>query len=266
MPDPAASRIGENLECVRRAAPLVHNVTNLVAMSLSANVLIAAGASPIMSAAPEEAGELAAMAGALVVNMGTLTRDWVEGAMAAVAGANRAGRPWVLDPVGVGATAFRNDTAARLLAERPRIVRGNASEIAALAGAGAGGKGVDSTLGTDAAGEAALSLACRIGAVIVVTGPVDLATDGGRTRRVANGHPLLTAITASGCALTALIGAWAAVVEDPLDAATGALAAYGVAAELAAEEAHGPGSFGAALLDRLASLDAATLAVRARVS
>jgi hydroxyethylthiazole kinase len=266
MSDPAASRIGEDLERVRRAAPLVHNVTNLVAMSLSANVLIAAGASPIMSAAPEEAGELAATASALVVNMGTLTRDWVEGAMAAVAGANRARRPWVLDPVGVGATAFRDATAARLLAEKPRIVRGNASEIAALAGAGAGGKGVDSTLGADAAGEAALALAHRTGAVVVATGPVDFATDGGgRTCRVANGHPLLTAVTASGCALTALIGAWAAVVEDPLDAATGALAAYGVAAELAAEGAQGPGSFGAALLDRLASLDAATLAARARV-
>jgi hydroxyethylthiazole kinase len=266
MSDPLVSQIGEGLERVRRAAPLVHNVTNLVAMSLSANVLIAVGASPIMSAAPEEAGELAAMSGALVVNMGTLTRDWVEGAMAAIAGANRAGRPWVLDPVGVGATAFRNDTAVRLLAEKPRIVRGNASEIAALAGTGAGGKGVDSTLGTDAAAEAALALARRTGAIVVATGPVDLATDGRRTRRVANGHPLLTGITASGCALTALIGVWAAVIEDPLDAATGALVAYGVAAELAAEGAHGPGSFGAALLDRLASLDVATLAARAQVS
>ena len=128
---------------------MVHNVTNLVAMTLSANVLIAAGASPIMSAAPEEAGELAAMSGALVINIGTLTTAWIAGAHAAVAGARRAGRPWILDPVGVGATAFRRDTAAALVAQQPRIIRGNASEILALAEGGGGGKGVDSTAGAD---------------------------------------------------------------------------------------------------------------------
>ena len=174
--------------------------------------------------------------------------------------------PWVLDPVGVGASAFRNETAARLMAERPRIVRGNASEVAAIAGGGAGGKGVDSTLGTDAVAAVVTALAHSSRAVVVATGAVDLATDGERVVRVANGHPLLTRITASGCALTALIGAWAAVAEDPLEAAVGALAAYGVAAELAAERADGPGSFQVALLDRLGGLDPATLAERARVS
>src|SRR3982750_3948755 len=117
-----ASRIAEGLGRVGAAGPLVYNVTNLVAMQISANGRIAAGASPIMSAAPEEASDLAAMIGALVVNMGTLTRDWVEGAMAAVAGANRAGKPWVFDPVGAGATRFRDETATRLMALRPRIV------------------------------------------------------------------------------------------------------------------------------------------------
>src|SRR4051794_7382554 len=183
-----AARIAETLEQVRRQGPLVHNVTNLVAMTLSANALIAIGASPIMSAAPEEAGDLAAMAGALVVNMGTLTRDWVEGAVAAVAGADRAGKPGGVGPGGAGATRFRDETAARLMMERPRVVRGNASEIAALAGAGAGGKGVDSTLGTDAAAEAAVALARASGAVVAATGAVDLVTDGERMRRVANGH------------------------------------------------------------------------------
>jgi hydroxyethylthiazole kinase len=261
-----AARIAETLEQVRRQGPLVHNVTNLVAMTLSANALIAVGASPIMSAAPEEAGDLAAISGALVVNMGTLTRDWVEGALAATAGANRAGVPWVLDPVGVGASAFRNETAARLMAERPRIVRGNASEVAAIAGGRAGGKGVDSTLGTDAVADVVTALARSSHAVVVATGAVDLATDGERVVRVANGHPLLTSITASGCALTALIGAWAAVTKDLLEAAVGALAAYGVAAELAAERAEGPGSFQVALLDQLGRLDPATLAERTRVS
>lgn len=258
--------VAEGIERVRREAPLVHNVTNLVAMTLSANVLIAAGASPIMSAAPEEAGELAAMSGALVVNMGTLTRDWVEGAEAAVAGATSAGKPWVLDPVGAGATAFRRETAARLLGLAPRIVRGNASEILALQQGAGGGKGVDSTAGSDAAAEAASALAARTNAVVAVTGAVDLVTDGRRTLRVANGHPLLTRTTASGCALTALIGAWAAVLPDPLEATAGALAAYGIAAELAAEKAAGCGSFVAALLDALGALDEATAARLARIA
>ena len=151
--------VAAGVDRIRREAPLVHNVTNLVAMTLSANVLIAAGASPIMSAAPEEAGILAGFSGALVVNIGTLTRDWIEGAHAAVAGALAAGRPWVLDPVGVGATPFRRETADALIAQRPRIIRGNASEIMALAGSGSGGKGVDSTTGSDAAAESAARLA-----------------------------------------------------------------------------------------------------------
>ena len=258
--------VAAGVDRIRRDAPLVHNVTNLVAMTLSANVLIAAGASPIMSAAPEEAGILAGFSGALVVNIGTLTRDWIEGAHAAVAGARAAGRPWVLDPVGVGATPFRRETTDALIAQRPRIVRGNASEIMALAGSGSGGKGVDSTTGSDAATQSAAQLAHDTGAVIAVTGAVDLVTDGNRTLTVANGHELLTRTTASGCALTALIGAWAAVLDDPLEATAGALAAYGVAAELAAARAAGCGSFVPALLDALGALDGATAARLARIA
>ena len=258
--------VAEGVDRIRREAPLVHNVTNLVAMTLSANVLIAAGASPIMSAAPEEAGELAAMSGALVVNIGTLTTAWIAGARAAVDGARGAGRPWVLDPVGVGATAFRRETAAALMALQPRIIRGNASEILALTLGGGGGKGVDSTAGATAASDAARALASRTGAVVAVTGAVDLVTDGTRTLSVANGHELLTRTTASGCALTALIGAWAATLPDPLEATAGALAAYGVAAELAAERAQGCGSFVVALLDALGGLDGATAAKLARIT
>ena len=258
--------VAEGVERIRRESPLVHNVTNLVAMTLSANVLIAVGASPIMSAAPEEAGVLAGFSGALVVNIGTLTRDWIEGAHAAIAGARAAGRPWVLDPVGVGATPFRRETADALIAQRPRIIRGNASEIMTLAGSGSGGKGVDSTTGSDAAAESAARLARDTGAVIAVTGAVDLVTDGSRTLTVANGHELLTRTTASGCALTALIGAWAAVLDDPLEATAGALAAYGVAAELAAARAAGCGSFVPALLDALGALDGTTAARLARIA
>ena len=258
--------VAEGVDRIRRNAPLVHNVTNLVAMTLSANVLIAVGASPIMSAAPEETGELAAMSGALVVNIGTLTTAWIAGAEAAVAGARRAGRPWLLDPVGVGATTFRRETAQALVAQRPRIIRGNASEILALAQGADGGKGVDSTAGVDAALDAARALAVATGAVVAVTGAVDLVTDGSRSRRVENGHVLLTRTTASGCALSSLIGAWAAVLDDPLEATSGALAAYGVAAEIAAGTATGCGSFVAALLDALGGLNGATAARMARIT
>lgn len=258
--------VAEGIDRIRRNAPLVHNVTNLVAMTLSANVLIAVGASPIMSAAPEETGELAAMSGALVVNIGTLTTAWIAGAEAAVAGARRAGRPWLLDPVGVGATTFRRETAQALVAQRPRIIRGNASEILALAQGTGSGKGVDSTAGVDAALDAARALAVATGAVVAVTGAVDLVTDGSRTRRVENGHVLLTRTTASGCALSSLIGAWAAVLDDPLEATSGALAAYGVAAEIAAGTATGCGSFVAALLDALGGLNGATAARMARIT
>jgi hydroxyethylthiazole kinase len=260
------SYVAEGVERIRRQAPLVHNVTNLVAMTLSANVLIAAGASPIMSAAPEEAGDLASLSGALVVNIGTLTRDWIEGAHAAVAGARASGRPWVLDPVGVGATAFRRETARALVAQSPRIIRGNASEILSLAGGRTEGKGVDSTAVVEAAAESAHRLASETGAVVAVTGAVDIVTDGCRTLAVANGHELLTRTTASGCALTALIGAWAAVLTDPLEATAGALATYGVAAELAAATAAGCGSFVPALVDAIGALDGRTAARLARIA
>ena len=258
--------VASGVDLVRVRGPLVHNVTNLVAMTFSANVLIAAGASPIMATAPEETRELAGLAAALVVNMGTLTQEWVAGAGEAIAGARATGRPWVLDPVGVGASAFRRATGAELARRHPRIVRGNASEIIALAGMGAGGKGVDSTEASSAAATAAMMLAHDSGAVVAVTGAVDLVTDGQRRLEIANGHPLLTRTTASGCALTALIGAWAAVLPDPLEAAAGALAAYGIAAELAAAKVPGCGSFVPALLDALGELDGATAAGLAKVA
>lgn len=260
-----ASFVGEGVERIRARGPLVHNITNLVAINYSANLLIAAGASPIMSEAPEETAELAAICNALVINMGTLTGHWIAGARAAIGGARSAGRPWVFDPVGVGATAFRRETGAAILALGPPVIRGNASEIVALAGSAGGGKGVDSTLGSEAATEAATVLARSAGAVVVVTGAVDVITDGSRTLRVANGHPLLTEITASGCGLTALMGAWLAVLDDPLEAAAGACAAYGIAAELAAGRAQGPGTFLPCLLDAVRALDGSEAGQRARL-
>lgn len=257
---------GAALALMRAAAPLVHNITNFVVMNTTANALIAAGASPAMIHAPEEAGEFAAVAGALVVNIGTLAPLWVEGMLAATAGARAAGRPWILDPVGAGATAYRKATVARLLEEKPAVIRGNASEILAVAGGVASGRGVDSTAGTEAAEDAARRLARDSGAVVVVSGAVDLVTDGVRMVRIANGTPMLTRVTGTGCTATALIGAYLAAGIAPLEAAVAGMCHLAIAGELAAEEAPGPGTFAVRLTDALASLTPAIADARARLS
>lgn len=265
----AATGPGATLAAIRARAPLVQNITNFVAMDLAANLLLAAGASPAMAHAGEEVEEFVTLAAALTVNTGTFTPDWVEAAVAAAAQAVATGTPWVLDPVGCGATKFRLTNATRLAQIRPSVIRGNASEIAALAGASAaqaGGKGVDSTLAADAVLEQAARLARRCGTVVAVTGAVDLVTDGRRVVRVANGHPLMTRVTAVGCALTALTGAAAAVCPDPLRAAVDALAILGVAGQRAAAVASGPGSFRVALLDALYALEPEELDAEARIS
>lgn len=263
------SRPGATLAAIRNRSPLVHNITNFVAMDLAANLLLAVGASPAMAHAAEEVEEFVSLAAALTINTGTFNRDWMASAVAAAAQAGKTGTPWVLDPVGCGASRFRLDNARRLADMRPCIIRGNASEIATLAGASAeqaGGKGVDSTLAADVVVEQALRLASSSSAVVVVTGEVDVVTDGERLVRISNGHPLLTRVTAAGCALTALTGAAAAVEEDPLQAAVHALVIMGLAGEKAAQAAQGPGSFRVALLDTLYTLSADALDAEARIS
>ena len=239
---------------LRRRRPLVHCLTNFVAMELTANVLLAAGASPAMVVAEEEAAEFAAVADALLVNVGTLTVDGASAIRAAVASARDAGTPWVLDPVAVGPLSFRTELCVELLAERPAIVRGNASEIMALAGRSGGGKGVDATTGAAEAVPAARELASRSGAVVAVSGEADHVTDGERVETVPGGDALLTLVTGAGCALGALMAGLAATAEQPFDAATAASAAFALAAERAAGHAAGPGSFATRLLDELAAL------------
>jgi hydroxyethylthiazole kinase len=256
---------GQHLEAMRAAAPLVHNITNYVAMNVMANVLLAAGASPAMVHAREEAADFARIAHALTVNIGTLSQPWV-GAMAEAAGAAvAAGRPWVLDPVAAGATAFRREAAMELLTLRPTLVRGNASEIIALAGGGAAGKGVDAIDGVAAAEGAAVTLARTLGAVVAVTGPLDFVTDGARAARIANGHPLMPQVTALGCSLTGVCGAFLGAGCEPFEGTVAALAYFGLAGERAADGAAGPGSFAVRLLDSLAALDAAALDAGARI-
>jgi len=253
------------LDAMRSAAPLVHNITNYVAMNVMANVMLAAGASPAMIHAREEAAEFAAIASALTVNIGTLSPAWVEGMLDAAQAAVNAGTPWVLDPVAVGATAYRRETAARLLALKPTVLRGNASEIIALSGAAGIGKGVDAADGVEAAIEAARGLARSTGGVVAVTGAEDLVTDGERMVWVANGHPTMPAVTALGCALNGIVASFLATGDDAFEATVTALAFYGLAGERAGQTAQGPGSFAVAFLDALAGIDGAALQAQAKV-
>ncbi len=260
-----ASSLWPVVQDLRGRAPLVQCITNFVAMDLTANVLLAAGASPAMVHAPEEAADFVALGGTLSINIGTPSPDWVDGMDAAAAAARRRGTPWVLDPVAVGATRYRDAVVARLLPHGPAVIRGNASEIMALAGQrDAAAKGVDSTRASIDARTAAVELAGRLGCTVAVTGGVDIVTDGRRTIGLANGHPMMTKVTATGCALSALVAAFLAVTDDPLLAAVTAVGVFGVCGELAAEAAAGPASLRIGLIDHLYGLDGATFAKRLR--
>lgn len=259
--------LGNLLAEMRQASPLVQCITNYVAMNIAANVLLAAGASPAMVHAEREAGEFARIAGALTVNIGTLSPDWVAGMRGAADGANQAGKPWVLDPVAHFATAYRRDTVAGLLALRPAIIRGNASEIIALAGGTSAGQGVDSGDTVASAEASALALSRKTGATVAVTGAVDFVTDGKRAVRIEGGSVLMPRVTALGCSLTCLVGAFAAIrPADPFVASVAALSVFAVAGERAGRASQGPGSFGWKFLDALAALDPAALDSEARLS
>ncbi len=251
---------------LRQQRPLVHNITNYVAMSLAANALLALGASPAMVHACEEVEDFVAISSALAVNIGTLSPPWVAAMTRAAAKAADLGKPWVLDPVGCGATPYRTRTATDLAGMGPAVIRGNASEIMSLAGAaGAGGRGVDSTAGSRAAVEAARSLANGTGAVVAVTGETDYVTDGATVVAVEGGDALMPLSTALGCALTACTAAFTAV-RPPFAATVAALAVYAAAGAEAASRCRGPGHLPAELCDALYAMDAALLARRAKIA
>jgi hydroxyethylthiazole kinase len=235
-------------------------------MNETANATLALGALPVMAHAREEVEEMARIAGALVLNIGTLSPHWVDAMLLAGRAANEAGVAVVLDPVGAGATTYRTETAKRLLDEIDvAILRGNAGEVATLVGVDAEVRGVESIGAGGDPADLARQAARTLGAVASVTGAVDHVSDGDRVAAVANGHPLLAAVTGTGCMSTALTGCFLAVAE-PFDAAVGALVAFGVAGEDAARDANGPGTFHARLYDALAALDPDTLDARARVT
>ena len=258
---------GADLAAIRERKPLVHQITNYVVMNETANATLALGALPVMAHAREEVEEMVALAGALVINIGTLSPPWVEAMLAAGRAANGAGVPVVLDPVGAGATSYRTEIATRLLDElHVAVLRGNAAEIATLAGRDAEIRGVESLGASVAADELARAAAASLGTTVAVTGEVDHVSGGGRSVAIANGDPLLATITGSGCMATAITGCFAAVRPDPVAAAAEALVAFGVAGEDAAREANGPGTFHAALYDALYNLDPDALDSRAKVA
>ncbi len=266
-----ATEAGRALEALRASRPLVQNITNFVSMDIAANALLAIGASPAMVHAVEELDEFGSLVGALVINIGTLTATWTDAMDKAAEGARRRAKPWVLDPVGAGATRFRTDTVLRLLKHGPAVIRGNASEILAIAGAmglaaaTARNKGVDSGNTADEAATVAAALARGTGAIVVATGAVDLVTDGTRSLRLANGSPVMGQVTAVGCALSAVTGAFCAVVS-PFEAAVASAACFGVAGEKAAATSPLPGSFRVAFIDGLAALRPADIVERLRLA
>ena len=259
---------GSTLGVIRSRKPLVHNITNYVVMNETANAILALGALPVMAHAKDEVREMVGLAGALVLNIGTLSEDWVEAMLLAGTAANERKIHVVLDPVGAGATEYRTNTAKRILdVVDVAVLRGNAGEVATLVGVEAEVRGVESVGGGGGdPAELARGAARTLGVVASVTGPIDHISDGERTKAVANGHELLAAITGTGCMSTALTGCFLAGKDDPFEAAVEALVAFGVAGEDAAVEAKGPGSFHVALYDALAALDPTSLTGRAQVS
>lgn len=280
VPDPDwADRTATLLEAVRTRGPLVHCITNTVVQNVTANVLLALGASAAMVDVVTEAGPFARVADALLVNTGTPHAEPRAASLEAAAAAVDAGIPWVLDPVAVGSLPVRTALARDLLALGPTVLRGNASEVLAVLGASAGGRGVDSTVGTEDARDAAVAAvsgldpAGRHVAAVAVSGPVDLVVGSravgtpGVPVRVANGTELLTRITGGGCALGAVIAACSSVCpDDPLAAAVTGTAVHTIAAELAARDAGGPGTFQPLFLDRLASLSPEDVVREARIT
>lgn len=255
---------GETLRELRQRKPLVHQITNYVVMNETANATLALGALPVMAHAPQEVEEMASVAGALVLNIGTLSEHWIEAML--LAGKATKG-PIVLDPVGAGATRYRTETATRLLDELDvAVVRGNAAEIATLAGREAEIRGVESIGAEGSLADLAREASRTLGCVVSVTGATDHVSDGERVVAISNGHELLGTVSGTGCMSTAVTGSFlAAKPTEPLEAAAEALVAFGVAGEDAARDAKGPGTFHANLYDALYNLDPDTLDARAKL-
>ncbi len=260
-------KAAENLQKIRENKPLIHNITNFVVMNYTANVLLAMGASPVMAHSENEVKDMVAFAGALVLNIGTLTDSWVGSMIMAGVRATALNKPIIFDPVGSGATPFRT-ASARTIIEKTKVsvIRGNASEILSLGSQQSATRGVDSANSVEDAAATASLLAKELDTILAITGPIDLVTDGNRVLHIANGHPLMPFVTGTGCSATAVIGAFAAVDTDYLTAAATGLAFFGLAGEVAGGAAAGPGSFMIHLLDALYTMTPEQLEAGCRIN
>lgn len=251
---------------VRERRPLVHHITNYVTVNDCANITLCAGGAPVMADAPEEAAEMAGIAGALVLNIGTLNTTQVGSMVRAGRMANDRGIPVVLDPVGAGATRFRTDTVRRLLDELEiTVLKGNAGEIGVIAGVEAVVRGVDSHALAGDPLMIARDLAQKLGLTVAVSGATDVVTDGKRALLIDNGHPMMGSISGTGCMAASVTGVFCAVSGDPVTASASALAAFGLAGERGAAAARGPLSFKVAMFDALANMTPQDMADGARI-
>lgn len=251
---------------VRAKRPLIHHITNYVTVNDCANATICIGASPVMAHARDEAAEMASMAGALVLNIGTLDEAQVDSMLIAGAKANDMGIPIVLDPVGAGATRLRTSVALRLINDlNIAVVKGNAAEIAVLAGAEGSIKGVESCGMAGDPLDVAKSLAKKAGTVVAMSGATDIVTDGKRSLLIDNGHPLMGKVSGTGCMAASIIGAFCAVSGDHVAASAAGFASFGIAGERAARNCRGPASFKVALMDEIYGLEPDCLINDARV-
>ncbi len=259
------NKVLENIKNVRESAPLVHNITNYVVMNNTANALLAIGASPVMAHAPEEMEDFVRIDSSLVINIGTLSFSWIQAMKKAMACAAKLKKPIVLDPVGAGTTPFRTQTVRELVeTAAPAIIRGNASEILSLRNEAVKTRGVDSSAASSEALETAKELALEWGCTICISGETDYITNGNETLSIRNGSPLMARVTGMGCTASALTGAFAAVDPDPLYGAFSAMAVMGIAGEIAAERAEGPGSLQLSFLDALYNLSDSDISSRLR--
>ncbi len=258
--------IWQAVEKIRKGSPVVHNITNYVVMNSTANALLAIGASPVMAHAEEEMVDMVNIASALVINIGTLSSEWVASMFTAARQATKRGIPVVLDPVGAGATAYRTQTARQLIeAARPAIIRGNASEIMAVHEDTKKTKGVDSTNASQDALSAAAAIHRASGAIVCISGETDYIVGGEKTVKVNNGHPLMARVTGMGCTATALCGAFAAVNGNYAEAAAQAMAVMGIVGEMAAHDAVGPGTLQVRFIDLLYTLSREDIERRLKV-
>ncbi|EMO29028.1 hydroxyethylthiazole kinase [Leptospira noguchii] len=246
-----AKEIVEDLFELRKQSPLTHVMTNIVVTNWTANVLLAIGSSPAMVIAKEEAGEFAKIASALLINVGTVTSEDSIAMKIAAAAAHQTKTPWVLDPVAAGALGFRTELVKELLNFKPTVIRGNASEILALAGTEGGGKGVDSTALSSDALPFAKILAEKTGAVIAISGEIDYVTNGKETISISGGDPIMTQVTGAGCSLGGVIASFLGIQKDPLRATASASAIFAIAGTRSAKISKGPGSFAVNFLDQL---------------